>query len=233
MDARVPRIAGPVLSRRQFGLIVGGGVLLVAAGGTYGAISRSGPLSATHLNTAFGDLSVTRAGRLARLNAQGHNAFRSIEGATALLAVSGAMAVSANGAVSGSLDGAATPTDVPATSHGHGSAPPQDPDWPQPVNLTWGDVILLEVRIHNSSRGSVLFSPGQLRLRLLPSGTTVTPQDFDRGVSSVEPGDAEHFWISYLAPRDALAMELEYTEPEHGATAVLSLPPLTVGQVSS
>ena len=79
----------------------------------------------------------------------------------------------------------------------------------------------------------MLFSPGQLRLRLLPSGTTVTPQDFDRGLGSVGPGAAEHLWISYLAPHDAVAMELEYSEPEHDGSAILSLPPLTVSQVKS
>lgn len=237
MDARFPLISGPVLSRRQFGLIVGGGAFLLVAGGTYGAVSRSGPQSATQLDTAFGTLSVTRAGRLARLNAQGQQAYPSIESAAALLDDPGALAAGASTAVTGSFRRAANSTNLPATSHdhdhGHDGAPPEDPNWPQPVNLTWGDVVLLEVELHNSSQEPVLFSPGQLRLRLLPSGTTVTPQDFDRGLGSVEPGAAEHLWISYLAPHDALAMELEYSEPEHDGTAILSLPSLTVSQVKS
>jgi hypothetical protein len=237
MDARSPLISGPVLSRRQFGLIVGGGAFLLVAGGTYGAISRSGPQSATQLDTAFGALSVTRAGRLARLNAQGQQAYPSIESAAALLDDPGALAAGANTAVTGSFHRAANSTNLPATSHdhdhGHDNAPPEDPGWPQPVNLTWGDVILLEVELHNSSQEPVLFSPGQLRLRLLPSGTTITPQDFDRGLGAVDPGATEHLWISYLAPHDALAMELEYSEPEHDGTAILSLPSLTVSQVKS
>ncbi|MFF2244655.1 hypothetical protein ACFVTM_10795 [Arthrobacter sp. NPDC058130] len=237
MDARSPLISGPVLSRRQFGLIVGGGAFLVVAGATYGAVSGSGPQSATQLDTAFGLLSVTRAGRLARLNAQGVQAFRSIESAAALLDDPGAVAAGANRAVTGSFQRAASPTNPPATSHDHDhdheGAPPEDPNWPQPLNLTWGDVILLEVELHNSGQEPVLFSPGQLRLKLLPSGTTVTPQDFDRGLGSVEPGAAEHFWISYLAPHDALAMELEFSEPEHDGTATLPLPLLTVSQVKS
>lgn len=235
MDARSPLISGPVLNRRQFGLIVGGGAFLLMAGGTYAAVSRSGPQSATQLDTAFGVLAVTRAGRLARLNAQGQQAFRSIESAAAVLADPGAMAAGANRAVAGSFHRAASPTTLPATSHDHDhdSAQPEDPGWPQPLNLTWGDVVLLEVEVRNSSQEPVLFSPGQLRLRLLPSGTTVTPQDFDRGLGSVGPGAAEHLWISYLAPHDAVAMELEYSEPEHDGSAILSLPPLTVSQVKS
>ena len=237
MDSRSPLISHPVLSRRQFGLILGGGAFLLVAGGTYGAVARSGSQSATQLDTAFGVLSVTRAGRLARLNAQGLQAFRSIESAAALFDDPGAMAAGANMAVTGSFQRAASPSTLPATSHDHGGdhdgEPPEDPDWPQPINLTWGDVIVVEVELRNSSQEPVLFSPGQLRLRLLPSGTTVTPQDFDRGLRSVEPGAAEHFWISYLAPHDALTVELEYSEPEHDGTATLPLPPLTVSQVKS
>ncbi|MFF2030342.1 hypothetical protein [Arthrobacter sp. NPDC058192] len=235
MDSRSPLFSGPVLSRRQFGLIVGGGAFLLVAGGTYGAVSRSSPQSATQLDTAFGVLTVSRAGRLARLNTQGLQAFRSIESAAALLTGPGAMAAGANRAATGGLQRAGSTTNLPATSHDHDhdSAPPEDPDWPQPVNLTWGDVIILEVELRNSSQEPVLFSPGQLRLRLLSSGTTVTPQDFDRGLNAVEAGAAEHLWISYLAPHDALAMELEYSEPEHDGTAFLPLPPLTVSQVKS
>jgi hypothetical protein len=234
MDARSPLISGRVLSRRQFGLIVGGGAFLLVAGGTYGAISRSGPQAATQLATAFGVLSVTRAGRLARLNAKGQQAFRSLESAAALLDDPGSLAAGAHRAVTGSFERAANSTNLPATSHDHDhGAPPEDPGWPQPFNQTWGDVVLLEVELRNSSPEPVLFSPGQLRLRLLPSGTTITPQDFDHGLGSVEPGATEHLWISYLAPHDALAMELEFAEPEHDGTAILPLPPLTVSQVKS
>jgi hypothetical protein len=204
------------------------------AGGTYGAISRSGPQAATQLATAFGVLSVTRAGRLARLNAKGQQAFRSLESAAALLDDPGSLAAGAHRAVTGSFERAANSTNLPATSHDHDhGAPPEDPGWPQPFNQTWGDVVLLEVELRNSSPEPVLFSPGQLRLRLLPSGTTITPQDFDHGLGSVEPGATEHLWISYLAPHDALAMELEFAEPEHDGTAILPLPPLTVSQVKS
>ena len=170
------------------------------------------------------------------MNAQGLQAFRSIESAAALFDDPGALAAGANRAVTGRFQRATISTNPPATSHDHGDdhsgEPPEDPNWPQPVNLTWGDVVLLEVELRNSSPEPVLFSPGQLRLRLLPSGTTVTPQDFDRGLGSVDPGATEHLWISYLAPHDALAMELEYSEPEHeGPPSFPSA--LTVSQVKS
>jgi hypothetical protein len=233
MDSRPSLISGPVLSRRQFGLIMGGGAILMVAGAAYGAVARSVPQPETQLDTAFGVLSVTRAGRLARLNAAGRPAFLSLVRAAALFTGPEAVALGATTAGAGGFHRAANQAVLPSSSHGHDSAPPEDPDWPQPLNLTWGDVILLEVGLHNSSQEAVLFSPGQLRLRLLPSATTVTPLDFDRGMRAVDPGAAEHLWISYLAPHDAAAMELEYSEPEHDGTATLTLPPLTVSQVKS
>ncbi len=236
MDSRPSQISSPVLSRRQFGLIMGGGAILMVAGATYGAVARSVPQPATQLDTAFGVLSVTRAGRLARLDAAGRPAFRSVQSAAALFTGTEAVALGAVGAAAASAGGfqrAVNPAILPVSSHGHDSTPPEDPAWPQPLNLTWGDVILLEVELHNSSQEPALFSPGQLRLRLLPTGTTVTPQDFDRSLSAVDPGATEHLWISYLAPHDASAMELEYSEPEHDGTATLALPPLTVSQVKS
>jgi hypothetical protein len=233
MDSRSSQISGPVLSRRQFGLILGGGAFLMVAGAAYGTVARSVPQSATQLDTAFGVLSVTRAGRLARLNAEGRPAFRSVERAAALLSGPESVAIGATMAGTAGFPRTVNPEILLASSHGHNSAPPEDPDWPQPLNLTWGDVILLEVELRNSSQEPVLFSPGQLRLRLLPSATTVTPLDFDRGLGAVDSGAGEHLWISYLAPHDAVAMELEYSEPEHDGTATLTLPPLTVSQVTS
>jgi hypothetical protein len=233
MDSRSSQIPGAVLSRRQFGLILGGGAFLMVAGATYGAVARSTQQRATQVETAFGVLAVTRAGRLARLNAEGRPAFRSVERAAALFSGPEAVALAATKAGTTGFQRALNPKILPVSSHGHDSAPPEDPDWPQPLNLTWGDVILIEVELRNSSQEPVLFSPGQLRLRLLPSGTTVTPLDFDRGLGGVDPGASEHLWISYLAPHDAAAMELEYSEPEHDGTATLTLPPLTVSQVTS
>lgn len=222
-----PAVTVPVLSRRQFGLVAGGGALLLAAGGTYGVVSRSIANGAGPVATAFGSLSVVRAGRLARLDAQGRPAFRSVAAAaTRLLGTSGAGQVSAAGQAA-TIQRVSTTTD----SHGHDAdVLPQD-GWPQPANLTWGDIVLLEVALRNNRPEPVLFAPGQLRLKLVPSGTTVTPQDFNRGPGAIAGGATEHLWISYLAPRDSLDMEVEYSEPELDGTMSLALPPLSASRV--
>ncbi|MBT2554367.1 hypothetical protein [Arthrobacter sp. ISL-5] len=219
-----PAVTVPVLSRRQFGLIAGGGALLLAAGGTYGVVSRSTSNGAGPVATAFGSLSVVRAGRLARLDAQGRPAFRSVAAAaTRLLGTSGAGHVTAAGQ-------AATIQRASTDSHGHDAdVLPQD-GWPQPANLTWGDIVLLEVALRNTRPGPALFAPGQLRLKLVPSGTTVTPQDFNRGPGAIAGGATEHLWISYLAPHDSLDMEVEYSEPELDGTLRLALPPLSASR---
>jgi hypothetical protein len=228
MNFSSPAPAIPPLSRRQFGLIIGGGALLLVGGGTYGIVSRSRPGGGAGLSTAFGTLSLVDAGRLARLDAQGQPA------ATPLAS-----------AISQVTDGtrraaaAAQPGIQRISSHrgtaadGHHSGPLLDSDWPQPGNFTWGDVVVLEVALTNIRPGPVLFSPGQLRLKLLPSGITVAPQDADRGPGTIAAGATERVWISYLAPHDSVAMEVEYTGLDDAAPQALALPLLTVAQVPS
>jgi hypothetical protein len=228
MKPNPPAVTVPALSRRQFGLIVGGGALLLAAGGTYGVVSRSTSNSAEPVATAFGSLSVVKAGRLARLDAQGRPATKSLAAAASHITGSGAAA---------SLSGAPrrSPGDpaVSLAAHTHDGGVLPDSGWPQPANFTWGDVVLLEVALTNSRPEPVLFAPGQLRLKLLPSGITVTPQDFNKGPGAIAAGATERLWISYLAPHDALDMELEYSEPEQDGSMSLALPLLTASQVKS
>ncbi|WP_426977449.1 hypothetical protein ACQCSU_21525 [Pseudarthrobacter sp. O4] len=228
----IPRIvSSPVLSRRQFGLVVVGGAFLLVAGGTYGVISRSLPGNGTGLATAFGALSVVKAGRLTRLDAQGRPASKSLSAAVAQVSA-GAGAVAAAASVPRSQrEDKAQRASVATHSHDGGELP--DSDWPQPGNFTWGDVVVLEVALKNDRQVPVLFGPGQLRLKLIPSGITVTPQDFDRVPGTIAAGATEHVWISYLAPRDAGDMELEYSEPERDGLLSLALPHLTVSQVKS
>jgi hypothetical protein len=115
----------------------------------------------------------------------------------------------------------------------HHSDPLLDSDWPQPGNFTWGDVVVLEMALTNVRPEPVLFSPGQLRLKLLPSGITVAPQDADRAPGTIAAGATEKVWISYLAPHDSVAMEIEYTGLDDDAPLALALPLLTVAQVTS
>ncbi|WP_457974257.1 hypothetical protein [Arthrobacter sp. D1-17] len=214
----------PVLSRRQFGLLVGSGAVLLMAGGTYGAVSRSAPGAGTRQDTAFGFLAVTQAGRLARLDEQGRPAFRSVEAAAA--ALTGPAALAAYSGRDSRRPQAAGAEGTAADSHGHDAEIPQNPTSPQPVNLTWSEVVLVEVELHNSTPEPVLFSPGQLRLRLAPSSTTVTPQGYGHGGGTLAAGATEHHWISYLAPSGSSRLELEYTDPVQDRVLGLPLPAL-------
>ena len=220
----------PPLSRRQFGLILGGGALLLVGGGTYGVVSRSLPGNGSGLATAFGSLSLVDAGRLARLDAQGQPAAKPLASAISQVR-DGARSAAAAGPPGiqrvSNRKGANT-----AGGH-HDSDPLLDSDWPQPGNFTWGDVVVLAVALRNDRSEPLLFSPGQLRLKLLPSGITVAPQDSDRGPGTIAAGATEQVWISYLAPHDSVAMEVEYSGLEADAPQPLSLPRLTIAQVRS
>ncbi len=226
MDPNARMISGQPLDRRQFARILGCSAVLLAAGSAYGVVTRSGPVGFPGLTTGFGGLSVVNAGRLARLDAQGRPAAKSLAAAASLMTSDRARAPR--------VPAGRTPVPhdaVSAADHGHGDGP--HPGWPQPANFTWGDVVLLEVAVQNGRSEAVLFAPGQLRLKLMQSGITVTPQDFSTGPGIVAAGATEHVWVSYLAPFDALEMELEYTDPEREGTASLALPALTVAQVES
>lgn len=221
-------ISSPVLSRRQFALVVGGGAALLVAGGTYGVIARSSSGDSPGLSTAFGALSIVNAGRLARLDAQGRPATKSLAAAASKVTGLGAVAN-----LSSASRRRPSGQGVSLAVHTHDGGVIPDSGWPQPANFTWGDVVLLEVALRNNRSEPVLFAPGQLRLKLVPSGITVTPQDFNRGPGAIGAGATEHLWISYLAPHDSLDMELEYSESEQDGTMNLALPSLTASQVKS
>jgi hypothetical protein len=228
MNFASPAPAVPHLSRRQFGLILGGGALLLLSGGTYGMVSRSRPGGGAGLSTAFGTLSLVDAGRLARLDAQGQPA------ATPLASAISQITDGTRRAAAAGQPGIQRVSSRQGTAvDGHHSDPLLDSGWPQPGNFTWGDVVVLEVALTNVRPEAVLFSPGQLRLKLLPSGITVAPQDADRGPGTVAAGATERVWISYLAPHDSVAMEIEYTGLDDDAAQALALPLLTVAQASS
>ncbi|WP_149956461.1 hypothetical protein [Zafaria cholistanensis] len=221
-DAQGDDVPAGGLSRRQFGLVLAGGALLVAAQGAY-VISATAPAGvAARVPTAFGSLSVVRAGRLARLNAQGKPAFHGLAAAASIIEHGGGpppvkMALAAAG----------------GHGHGGGSAPaPAAPGASEPVNLTWPDVMVLEVRIQNDGPDPVLFSPGQLRLRLAGTATTVTPQDSDRTAGSIPGKAAESLHVSYLVPRARSGLSLEFTDAQHDELLALDLPALRSGGTS-
>lgn len=168
MNSASPASAVPSLSRRQFGLIVGGGALLLVGGGTCGIVSRSRPGNGAGLSTTFGTLSLVDAGRLARLDAQGRPAATPLASAVSQVTDGTRRAVAAG---QPGIERVSSRQGAPVDDH-HGD-PLLDSDWPQPGNFTWGDVVVLEVALTNVRPEPVLFSPGQLRLKLLPSGVTV------------------------------------------------------------
>jgi len=88
--------------------------------------------------------------------------------------------------------------------------------------------VVLEIAVLNDKPEPVLFSPGQLRLKLLLSGITVAPQDSDHGPGTIAARTTEQVWISYLAPHDSVAMQIEYSGPGADAPQALTLPMLTV-----
>lgn len=222
MDSLANGFSSREWSRRQFGAAISGGAFLLAAGGIYGVTAGSGGQDATSVRTAFGTVSVLRAKRFARLDAHGHASSSNLLAATFRTAGSGRENIRT------AAEGAAETT----SGHGHGDAP-QNQAWPQPVNLTWGDVLVLETEIHNARQGAVLFSPAQLRLKLVASGTTITHQDCDRDPGALEAGARERTLISYLAPHSVTDLELEFSDVVRDNPLRLALPPLTATEVVS
>jgi hypothetical protein len=209
-------IAAPVLSRRQFGLLIGGGAVLLAAGGAFGIYARTRTGAAPPAATSFGSLQLLRAGRLARLGADGQAAFASGESALARLAA---------GPAAGPAGGAGA-RQQPVHDH-TGSAPGQSipgTRWPQPENHTWGDVVIVELQVHNSGAEQMLFAPGQLRLRAGLAPATITAQDAGRPPGAIGPGETVLTWISYLAPQEAAEFQLDFTDPLDDTAISLPLP---------
>lgn len=95
----------------------------------------------------------------------------------------------------------------------------------QPFNLTWGDHMMVELEVHNGLDRKVLFSPGQLRLKIGANGPTVTNRNPGTGKGALEPGSTSHFWISFLVPSDAREVSAEFTDPwSDGGPLALALP---------
>jgi hypothetical protein len=214
------------LSRRQFGLVLSGGAFLLLAGGTYGIAGRSRENTTTSVATAFGSLAIVRAGRLARLDAQGQPAFKTLAAA--------ASHMKAGGAGGGMRIRRVSTTTQPSPDvHGHDDGTLGGAAGPEPLNLTWADVVLLEVQLQNAGAVPVLFSPGQLRLKLGSSVVTVTPRDSDRDPGPIAPHSSEHLLISYLAPRESPELALDYSDEQQDRTYRLALPSLTTNEVLS
>lgn len=211
------------LNRRQFGKVPGKAAVLMA-GATYGGIAVTEKSAArTSVRTAFGKMSIIRARRLPRLDAQGHST--AINHLTVTSVFSG-RGVPDSGRIR--VSGASGTND----RHGHGDAP-QNAAWPQPLNLTWVDVLVLRADIYNESPQPVLFSPAQFRLKHSPLGTTVTPKDFDRLSGMLDANARERIRISYLASHSFSDFELEFSDGAHESVLRLAMPSVTTMEVFS
>ncbi|WP_461174847.1 hypothetical protein M1D93_09515 [Arthrobacter sp. Z1-9] len=172
-------------------------------------------------------MAIVRAGRLARLDAQGQPAFKTLAAAASHITAGRGIGSSTQ------IRRVSAREELPRDGHGHDDGALGDPVRPEPVNLTWADVVLLEVQLHNAGDTPVLFSPGQLRLELASSATSVTPRDSDRDPGPIAARATEHVLISYLAPRDSPELALEYSDEQQDRTYRLALPSLTTDEARS
>jgi hypothetical protein len=226
MNSQPDHFTDRSLSRRQFGLVLSGGAFLLLAAGTYGVTARSPENTSTSVATAFGSLAIVRAGRLARLDAQGQPAFKTLASAVSQLNTGGGMG-------SGTQIRRVSTTEGSSRDDHHDGGSLDNTAGPEPLNLTWADVVLLEVQVQNAGAVPVLFSPGQLRLKLGSSAVTVTPRDSDRDPGPIAPHSSEHLLISYLAPRSSPELELAYADEQQDRNYRLALPPLTTNEARS
>ena len=206
-------------------LLAGGSVAVIAAGASGLAIAGRTPGAVPATTSPYWTVRILRAGRGARMGPDGLPAFHTAPGPL----------VFAGSAEPPRVDTAAAADDAHSDAHsdeesGHGSVP--ETTYHQPVNRTWGDVIVLEVEAVNTTAAALPFSPGQLRLRLA-DGPSITPQDASRGPGEIAAGDAELFWVSYLAPSDAANPSVEFADPVHDATLAVDVPHLVAAREPS
>jgi hypothetical protein len=197
------------LSRRVFGVLVGAGVAGVAGGAGLLTAShqRAGGMGPGGVETSFGSVRLVSAERQHRLAYDGG------------VPAPGTESSAASGPAAGEAASGAAPGGSGHAGHGTIVA-----SAPQPANMTWGDHLLVELEVQNTSDGHVLFAPGQLRLKVGEGGPTVTNRD-SGDAAVVSPRRAERFWISFLVPADAQSFSAEFTDPWlHAAPLELQLP---------
>lgn len=207
------------LSRRQFVVLVAGGAasLVVASGFRPAASGPAVVVAGPPTPTSFGSVHVVRAGRSARLAAGGVSALHPTPGPGAFgLAGAGVPVVRSVVAAHGG-------TGSSAENHHSGRGSDPGSRSPQPLNRTSGDVVLLEIEVHNAAASPLLFSPGDLRLTPA-NGQSITPWDASRGFGPIEAGASETLWVSYLAASDAEWFSAEFADPGADTPVVLRVP---------
>jgi hypothetical protein len=92
------------------------------------------------------------------------------------------------------------------------------------ANRTWSTTVRVEIELHNGSDRPVLLSPGQFRLSLGTTGTTVAPYDAGRPVAAVPAAQTVRTWVTYLAPVEETDLTLRYDDPGLARPLAFHLP---------
>lgn len=81
---------------------------------------------------------------------------------------------------------------------------------------TWATRVRVVLVLNNRLDEPVLFSPGQLRLRIGELDTTVAPLRAGRRPGAIPGRSSTRTWVSYLAPRRARRLSLDFADAQRG-----------------
>lgn len=134
------------------------------------------------------------------------------------------------GALSVGVTGLTTGLDRAAAAAGHGrhTTPDEasaDRTAPDALGVrVWSLLATVHLVVRNRSTADVLFSPGQVRLRLA-DGTGVMPVDSERPAGPLAGLTTTRTWVRFLAPQEAGALSVDFLPA--GETDPLPLPVVT------
>ena len=83
---------------------------------------------------------------------------------------------------------------------------------PSAVHGAWTDAVMVDVQVHNGSRGPIELSPGQFRVRVDHGGPTVSLYRSDRPAGRLEAGSTTNLRISSLVPPPGAGLSLEFAD---------------------
>ena len=111
-----------------------------------------------------------------------------------------------------------------ATAAGHGGHEISGGRSLQPLNMTYGDHVLVRLDVFNESDEDQMFSPGQLRLRGNSQPWLVVNRWNDMAPGPLAPGSEIRANISFLVPSDATAFTALFDDIANPGGAPIELP---------
>ena len=111
-----------------------------------------------------------------------------------------------------------------AAAAGHGGHEMSGSRSLQPVNMTYGDHVLVQLDVFNESDEDQMFSPGQLRLRGNSQPWLVVNRWNDLTPGLLAPGTEIRANISFLVPSDATAFTALFDDIASPGGAPVELP---------